>query len=238
MSVSGLIDDLDALVGSRPERVADLYDRLAPSYERFRRLWIRLAGGGAEQAMLEDLRATLRPGARVLDAGAGTGVLSREILALEPEAEVTMVDVSPGMLEQASQIPAERINADLAELPFDDGSFDVAVSAWVIETVEDPLRAASELLRVLDPQGHLFLTFTALPGGWLSRAGSGLLREIVENRFAGRALPDEHVPWHDCGRSHRRRFAAGLTEEIALRKCCEIPPSVASAAAEGTPRHP
>jgi len=225
---SQLIDELEALLRPRSQDVGKLYDQLAPSYDRFRQLWIRLAGGEAEQAMLDDLRGVLAPGARVLDAGAGSGALSRQVLALEPGVELTMVDLSAGMLAQAADIEARRVRGDVVDLPFEDETFDIVVCAWVIETVDDPLRAATEMLRVLDPQGHLFFTFTSLPGGWLSRRGTRLLRDVLESRFAGSALPDEHIPWHDCERSHRRRFAGGLTEEIALRKCCRFPPSLAA----------
>lgn len=231
MSASQALDDLGALLRSPPGSTEALYDRLAPSYERFRELWISLAGGRAEEAMLEDVGEIVEPEARVLDAGSGSGAISRKLLELEPSVELTMLDASQQMLEGAADLPGRRVQGDVCEIPFDDGSFDLVVCAWVIETLPDPLRAATEMLRVLDPDGHLIFTFTSLPGGWLSRPGTKLLREILESRFAGRALPDQHIPWHDCGRSHRRRFAGGLTEEIVLRKCCSVPASLAGAAA-------
>lgn len=66
-------DDLD---------VAAVYDRGVERYDDYRELWLRLAGAGAEAAMLTDLRAVLHPGSDVLDAGCGTGVLARKMLAL------------------------------------------------------------------------------------------------------------------------------------------------------------
>ena len=66
--------DAELFGGAADDDVAAVYDRAADRYDRFRELWLRLAGAGAEEAMLADLQAVLRPGARVLDAGCGTGV--------------------------------------------------------------------------------------------------------------------------------------------------------------------
>lgn len=52
--MSTLLADLDRAVVECGGDTAALYDRLAPRYEAFRGLWLRLAGGGAERAMLED----------------------------------------------------------------------------------------------------------------------------------------------------------------------------------------
>ena len=54
------------------EDVGALYDRGADGHDRYRALWLRLAGGGAEDAMVADARTLLRPGLRVLDAGCPT----------------------------------------------------------------------------------------------------------------------------------------------------------------------
>ncbi len=220
--VSTLLADLDWAVVECGADTAALYDRLAPRYEAFRGLWLRLAGGGAERAMLEDLRAVLRPGQRVLDAGCGTGALSRRVLELEPDIALTMLDLSPGMLAQAEELPAERIVGSVLALPFADETFDVVISGWVIETVADPLQAVREYRRVIRPDGHVLYTFCSLPDGWVSRAGTAWLRRAVKSDFAGNFLEEPRIPWHDCERSHRRRTRAGLATEIVIRKCCPI----------------
>lgn len=174
--------------------------------------------------MLDDLAAVLAPGARVLDAGCGTGALSRAMLAMSPGIELTMLDLSPQMLARSADLPGEHVLGSVLELPFAADRFDVVVSAWVIETVSDPMRAVRELLRVLEPDGRLVYSFCSLPDHWVERAGSALLRAAVRRGFAGDFLRAERTPWHDCGRSHRQRFGGGLTTEIALAKCCTVGP--------------
>lgn len=181
--------------------------------------------------MLADIAPLLHPGARVLDAGCGTGALSRQMLTSCPQIVLTMLDLSPEMLARTADLPGTRLQGSLLELPFADDSFDLVVSAWVIETVTDPLVAVTELLRVLAPGGRLVYSFCSLPDGWFSRAGSALLRATVEHGFAGEFLDEEHTPWHDCRRSHRRRFRGGLTTEIALGSCCTAGHGVLPAAA-------
>jgi len=228
---AAFLADAKFLLGAPADDVAAVYDRAAGRYDGFRELWLRLAGAGAEGAMLTDLGAVLRPGAKVLDAGCGTGVLARRMRELQPDIELTMVDLSAAMLAQASDIPGEHVQGSVLELPFADDTFDVVVSAWVIETVPDPMRAVSEYLRVLNPDGHVLYTFCSLPHGWFSRAGSAWLRNAVRRGFAGRFLDGESTPWHDCDRSHLVRFGHGLTTEVALRNCCTVEAPVLPVAA-------
>lgn len=228
-----LLDSVAALV-ARDDAVPALYDRLAPSYDSFRTLWIGLAERPAERALLQDVAACLTPRVRVLDAGCGTGALARKLSELEPGAKLTMLDASSGMLARAGDVKGERLLGDVRSLPFDDGEFDVVVSGWVIETLDDPVAAVSEFVRVVDLHGRVLYMFCSLPGGWVSRAGTKLLRETVEHGFAGRFLPPARTPWHDCERSHRCRFQGGLTSEIALAKCCTVEAGVVPTAAEAS----
>lgn len=232
--MSDLRDDLHLLSAAASDDVREVYDRVAPSYDRFRERWLAIAGSAAEQAMLTDIGALLEPGARVLDAGCGTGALSRQMLIRCPAIDLTMLDLSDEMLARTADLPGTRLQGSVLELPFADGSFDVVVSAWVIETVTDPLAAVTELLRVLAPDGLVVYTFCSLPQGWVSRTGSALLRTGVKHGFAGEFLDEQHTPWHHCESSHRRRFRGGLTTEIALRKCCTVGPGALPPGAKWT----
>ncbi len=231
-----MIDDLDYIVESKPFDVGALYDAAASRYEHFRDLWLQLVGQPAEDAMLRDLRAFLRPGMRVLDAGAGTGSLARLVHDIQPEVELTLVEISPRMLALASDVPANPIVASVVNLPFPDASFDVVASAWVIETLADPGRAVQEYLRVLSPEGRVVYTFCSLPDGWFSRAGSLALRAAVMRGFAGSFLPGQQTPWHECGLSHRASFRAGLTAEILLAKCCNVDAAILTTTGPGEGR--
>jgi ubiquinone/menaquinone biosynthesis C-methylase UbiE len=213
--------------------VPSLYDRLAPAYDALRGLWVKLVGGPAERALVDDLAAALEPGMRILDAGCATGAIARKALALEPTARLTLLDASERMLAKAEDVPGERVAGDVQRLPFADGTFDLVVSAWAVETVDDPLRAVSEYVRAIAPHGHVLYTFCSLPDGSISRAGTVLLRAAVSRGSAGDFLAPERTPWHDCGRSHRRRFQGGLTTQVSLRKCCTVgdgivPPAAAA----------
>ncbi len=227
-----MLADARLVFGAPQGDVRELYDRAADRYEHFRELWLRIAGASAENAMLEEVGRRLQPGARVLDAGCGTGSLSRKLLELEPDLRLTLLDLSPGMLARAGDLPGEHLVGSVLDLPLPDASFDLVVSDWVIETVSDPLRAVEEYLRVLTPGGTTIYTFCSLPQGFFSRAGSSWLRAAVTHGFAGRFLPAERTPWHDCGNSSRARFHGGLTTTVTLSTCCTVGPELAPTASD------
>lgn len=60
-----------------------------------------------------------------------------------------------GRRVSASQIPIERAGLDGQKLPFDDDTFDTALSTWTLCTIPDPGAALRELTRVLKPGGSL-----------------------------------------------------------------------------------
>ncbi len=93
---------------------------------------------------------------RVLEIGAGTGLNFKHfegadcVFAIEPD---------PHMIGHA--IPRIRKCAALAqaraeELPFPDGSFDTVVSTLTFCTIENPVRAAEEIRRVLKDDGCFY----------------------------------------------------------------------------------
>jgi SAM-dependent methyltransferase len=98
----------------------------------------------------EVLRRFLGPGeGRCLDLGCGTGVAIPEVRRLG--WTVVGVDVSKGMLSRARTHGAELHQASAASLPFDDGSFDAAVSLWLHTDVDDFPAILREAARVLKP---------------------------------------------------------------------------------------
>ncbi len=101
--------------------------------------------------------------ARVLDAGCGTGGLSRRLAAAEPAWTWTGVDLSPLACALARErVPAAEIReADVTALPFPDASFDAVVSADVLYHVPDDALALRELARVLRPGGTLVVNVPA-----------------------------------------------------------------------------
>jgi SAM-dependent methyltransferase len=103
----------------------------------------------------------IRTGDLVLDVGAGSGNVA--IPAALAGARVIASDLTPELLEQGEAHARERGAvlewqvADAERLPYDDGQFDVAVSAVGIMFAPHHQAAADELLRVVTPGGRIGL---------------------------------------------------------------------------------
>ena len=118
-------------------------------------------------------RAALRPGERVLDLGTGTG--SGAALALGDGRLLTGVDGAAGMLEIARRTVPEAtfVEADYAELPFADASFEVAMAVHSLHFAADPVAVLGEWLRVTVSGGRLSLS---APGPWAATYLAGFER--------------------------------------------------------------
>ncbi|MEE8603648.1 class I SAM-dependent methyltransferase [Euzebya tangerina] len=110
--------------------------------------------GEASRSCLTGMELT---GRKVLDIACGTGAVAIE--AAGRGAEVTALDITPRMLEEASQ----RARLAGVEIRFAEGSFtdlaayrdfDVATSAFGVMFAEDQAAMAGEVMRTLRPGGR------------------------------------------------------------------------------------
>ena len=109
-------------------------------------------------------------GLRVLEVGAGAAQCSRWLASRG--VSVVATDVSGGMLAAAGRLEAatglvtQRVQADARALPFADGSFDVAFTAFgALPFVPDAARVHAEVARVLRPGGR-WVFATTHPFRW------------------------------------------------------------------------
>jgi ubiquinone/menaquinone biosynthesis C-methylase UbiE len=107
-------------------------------------------------------RAQLSAGDRLLDVGAGTGLLAEA--AAPRVASVIAIDSSPGMcrhlekkLARLRVANARVLKNDATDLQLDDNAIDVVVSNYCLHHLRDAekLRALAEIMRVLRPGGRL-----------------------------------------------------------------------------------
>ncbi len=160
------------------------WDRAARFYDL--QLWLERAALGVAIDMAE-----IGADDRLLDIGAGTGGLLRE-LAKRGAAprDAIGVDVSPKMLARAPALPAgwRLARGDAAQLRLPDRSFDVVTATYLLHLLDPGKRAAvlTEVRRVLRSRGRLVVVTVAPPRSQMlartldrvfrpTRAGSGVL---------------------------------------------------------------
>lgn len=91
---------------------------------------------------------------RVLEVGGGPGELAERMQG-ELGAIVSFVDSSPRMVELARERGVDAQLGDVQELPFENGTFDTVVAAWMLYHVPDVAKGLAEMARVLKPGGAL-----------------------------------------------------------------------------------
>ena len=166
---------------------------------------------------------------RVLEAGCGTGYFSH-FLHREYGWPMVSLDISAEGLRYARSIGAEQpIQGDVRDLPFADGSFDLAISMDVLAHVPrgEEQRAASELVRVLAPDGLLVVRTAAFD--WLRSRHSQLVSE--RQRFTRRRLTEL---FRAAGLAPDRvTYANSLLLPVAVAKFRVWEPLLNKAAASG-----
>lgn len=143
--------------------VADAYERARPEYPVDAVRW--LAGDTP---------------ADVIDLGAGTGKVTRGLVALGHR--VTAVEPLPEMLEQLRRADsgATAVSGSAEAIPLPDASADVVVSAQAFHWF-DPAKALPEIVRVLRPQGRIALV-------WNMRQGNDLLAASLKGMIGSETI--------------------------------------------------
>jgi SAM-dependent methyltransferase len=120
---------------------------VSPTTGHVRKRWLLNVSRIHLRRFNEDFAATVRPGALVLDAGAGTAPYR----SLFEHARYETADFEK--LEKEYH-PSTYV-CDLASIPVEDGRFDHVVFNQVLEHVPEPAAVLSELHRVLKPGGTM-----------------------------------------------------------------------------------
>ena len=188
---------------------------------RHRKMW----ASGDYPSMVETFLTPLGPrlvdaceigsGMRVLDVAAGTGNAS--IPAAASGAEVTASDLTPELLEagraraEAAGVTLEWAEADAENLPFEDGSYDVVMSAIGVMFAPRHQAAADELARVCRPDGTI---------GLLSWTPDGMLGALfgAMKPFAPPPPPGAQPPPLWGGEEHLRELFGDRVEWGTLER--------------------
>jgi SAM-dependent methyltransferase len=165
----------------------------------------------------EDLvdTANLVHGSRVLDVAAGTGNVAVE--AARRGARVLACDLSPAMVEagqkrtRAVHLPVEWRVADLQSLPLPDHAMDAALSAFGVMFGPDPVRAASELFRVVRPGGTIALA------NWAPSGFNAASAEVLSNALPAPPEGAHPLAWGDPDVA-RERLARAVRLELFERE--------------------
>ena len=162
---------------SRP--LKKMFTSVPPSYDRLNRI-LTLGADESWRRKAVDQCLANEP-VRMLDLCCGTGDLVVRMKRNAPATtQVMALDFSQPMLELARQKAIRKqaegiefIHGDVADMPFDDNTFDSIGIAFAFRnlTFENPDRDIflREILRVLRPGGQLVIVETSQPGNYLWR---------------------------------------------------------------------
>jgi SAM-dependent methyltransferase len=195
----------------------------------------------------EDLARRLlsRSPTRVLEIAAGTGVVTRRLASVLPDAiAIVATDLNGPMLEQAAQIgtsrPVEWRQVDAMDLPFEAETFDAVVCQFGVMFFPNKAKAFAEARRVLRPGGTLLFNVwdRIEENEFAATVTSALVSRFPEDppRFLARTPHG----YYDLAMIERDLRDGGFTspvvvETVAARSRADSPRIPALAYCQGTP---
>ena len=212
--------DLD----KQPHEVAEMFDGVARRYD----LTNTVLSFGQDRGWRRATRAALelRPGERVLDVGAGTGVSTEEMV--RSGAWAVGADLSTGMLAagRRSGRTVPLVAGDALRLPFPDGVFDAVTISFALRNVVDTGAALRELGRVTRKGGRLVVCefshptnamLSAVYLNYLMRSLPKVARGVSSNPDAYVYLAESIRAWPDQNGLAARIAGAGPWARVGWR---------------------
>jgi ubiquinone/menaquinone biosynthesis C-methylase UbiE len=154
------------------EEIVRKYNWIAPIYDLF---GILMESKARQRAI--DM-AAIKNGEKILEVAFGTGLNFVEILKRNPQGWVNGIDVSMKMLERARKRISKTGQknytlylGDCRHLPFEDGTFDVLMTQYLLDIlpVEDFIPILLEFRRVLKEGGRIVLVNMTKGARWLNK---------------------------------------------------------------------
>ncbi|OUJ00928.1 SAM-dependent methyltransferase [Acetobacter orientalis] len=136
--------------------------RIVDQFTRWAKPFAELAIHAEAESMAQTLAAcAVTRDMKVLDVACGPGIIACELARVG--AEVTGIDLTPAMIEQA-RLRADRENVRVAyhignalHLPFQADSFDRVVTRYSFHHMQDPGKVLTEMVRVCRPGGRIIV---------------------------------------------------------------------------------
>jgi demethylmenaquinone methyltransferase / 2-methoxy-6-polyprenyl-1,4-benzoquinol methylase len=211
--------------------VEQMFDRIAPHYDRMNRLMTFGLDQGWRRLTLDRIR--LSRGELVLDVACGTGDFAG--LCRERGAEVVATDYAARMLEHAGArgFAGTLVRSDAMKLPMRSGAFDAVVCGFALRNFAKLQPAFNEMARVLRPGGRVGLLEVDKPKIGLVRLGHSLYFDRVVP-LVGRVLADGKAysylpesaaylpPWPKLKRKLERAGFSDVRHESAMLGAVQI----------------
>jgi demethylmenaquinone methyltransferase / 2-methoxy-6-polyprenyl-1,4-benzoquinol methylase len=162
-----------------------MFDEIAERYDLLNRLMSLGLDGRWRRRLLQ--ACGTRP-ERVLDVATGTADVALALAKAHPEAQITGLDPSPGMLASGREkvVASEAANrvslvlGDAQQLPFNSNTFDAVSIAFGIRNVPDRLQGLREMARVTKPGGTVAILELGEPRrGFLAPLARLHIRHVV-----------------------------------------------------------
>ena len=154
---------------AKTEQVREMFDSIAPAYD-----WMnRAMTFGVDKSWRRKavaMVAASSPG-HIIDIATGTGDLAIALARKIPQATVTGIDLSQGMVDIGKKKIVEAqlddrvdlLTADCLAMPFDNASADAITVAYGVRNFEHLDRGYAEMFRVLKPGGLLCVVELSTP---------------------------------------------------------------------------
>jgi ubiquinone/menaquinone biosynthesis C-methylase UbiE len=144
---------------------------------------------------------------RIIDVGCGFGAMNIVLARRFVDSEIVGIDLSDPLLRLANRSAqaadlGDRVRfekADVHQIPYDDDSFDVAISTNMVHLVDNPVQMLDEIERILVPDGCLFIAD-------IRRSWIGLL----DKTFKSALTLDEARELVDQSNLREGRFSSSL----------------------------